>query len=69
MTIEVYEDKRETWRWRMLARNGQVMWASSEAFDSRGNALRSARRCQKLVQESADVDLVILDSRKVAAAR
>jgi hypothetical protein len=33
------------WRWRLIAiRNGQVVAGSQEAFDSRGNALRAARR-------------------------
>ncbi|AMM23181.1 hypothetical protein [Variovorax sp. PAMC 28711] len=33
------------WRWRLIApRNGQTVGGSQEAFDSRGNALRAARR-------------------------
>lgn len=33
------------WRWRLIAsRNGQITAGSQEAFDSRGNALRAARR-------------------------
>jgi hypothetical protein len=33
------------WRWRLIAtRNGQIVGGSQEAFDSRGNALRAARR-------------------------
>jgi hypothetical protein len=35
----------QRWRWRLIAtRNGQIVGGSQEAFDSRGNALRAARR-------------------------
>lgn len=37
--------KTQSWRWRLIApRNGQIVGGSHEAFDSKGNALRAARR-------------------------
>ena len=33
------------WRWRLIAtRNGQIVSGSQESFDTKGNALRAARR-------------------------
>ncbi|MDM0041864.1 hypothetical protein QTI05_22680 [Variovorax sp. J22R193] len=33
------------WRWRVIAaRNRQIVGGSQESFDSKGNALRAARR-------------------------
>ena len=40
-----FKPAQQVWRWRLIAlRNGQIVGGSQEAFDSRGNALRAARR-------------------------
>lgn len=40
------------WRWRTIApRNGQIVGGSQEAFDSKSNALRAARREASLYPE------------------
>ena len=45
---EVYKDKRNHFRWRRMARNGQVTGASSESYISRAvakdNAIRNGMR-------------------------
>ncbi len=42
---EVYKDKRNQFRWRRIARNGQVTGASSESYvkpaDAKANAMRN----------------------------
>lgn len=45
MVLEVYESVKGIgiWRWRLKAKNGRIVCASSEAFGSRGNARRNAR--------------------------
>lgn len=41
--FEVYQDLASKWRWRLLARNGQIVSTSNESFDKAGNALRAAK--------------------------
>lgn len=41
---EVYKDKRNQFRWRRMARNGQVTGASSEAYVKRDDAKSNAMR-------------------------
>ncbi len=47
MRLEVFQGL-DGWRWRLRARNGKLIATSGEAFDSRGNARRAARRMSKL---------------------
>lgn len=46
--IVVYKDLRSAWRWRLIAPNGQVMADSAEAYYSKSNAKRSAKRLVEL---------------------
>lgn len=46
--IEVYEDGGGKWRWRAVAKNGEITATSGESFDSRGNAERAADRFRDL---------------------
>ena len=40
------------WRWRLIAaRNGQIVGGSQEAFDSKANALRAARREASMLKD------------------
>ena len=48
MTLHVFQGK-DGWRWHLHARNGKLMCTSGEAYDKHGNALRAARRMQKLL--------------------
>jgi uncharacterized protein YegP (UPF0339 family) len=41
MKIEIYRDQKREWRWRIKARNGRVVWASSEGFKRRARAKRN----------------------------
>lgn len=42
-TVEVYEGA-DGWRWRVRAGNGRLVATAGEAFASKGNAVRAARR-------------------------
>ncbi len=42
MKFVIYADSRGGYRWRLVARNGQTVASSGEAFDSKSNARRAA---------------------------
>ncbi len=42
MKFVVYRDSGGNYRWRLVARNGQTIASSGEAFDSQSNARRAA---------------------------
>ncbi len=35
MKVEIYEDKRSEWRWRMKASNGRIIATGGEGFSSK----------------------------------
>jgi uncharacterized protein YegP (UPF0339 family) len=39
--FEVYEDAVGSYRWRLVAQNGQIVASSGEDFYSRNNAIRA----------------------------
>lgn len=41
---EFYQDKKEEWRWRHTAVNGNIIGAASEGYKSKGDALKNAER-------------------------
>lgn len=50
IAFEVFEDRAEEWRWRLVHRNGNVLADSGEGYASRGNA----RRAIDTIQNSID---------------
>ncbi len=42
MKFVIYKDSGGNYRWRLVARNGQTIASSGEAFDSKSNARRAA---------------------------
>jgi uncharacterized protein YegP (UPF0339 family) len=42
--IEVYKDLKGEWRWRIKARNGEIIADSAEGYTRRWSAWRAARR-------------------------
>lgn len=42
-TIQIYKDRKKEYRWRLLARNGQVVADSGEGYQ-RSSAARSAAK-------------------------
>lgn len=47
--FEIYKDKSEKYRWRLVSSNGQTTASSGESFSSHGQAKRAAEH----VKESA----------------
>ena len=45
------------WFWRLRAKNGEIVASGAEAYASRGNALRAARRAQKIMAEAVIVEV------------
>ncbi|SEA19484.1 Uncharacterized conserved protein YegP, UPF0339 family [Haloplanus vescus] len=43
-TFEVYEDAAGEWRWRLVARNGEIVADSGEGYGSRSGAREAAER-------------------------
>ncbi|MEM7682705.1 MAG: DUF1508 domain-containing protein [Planctomycetota bacterium] len=41
---EFYQDKRDEWRWRRTATNGQIVGASCEGYKNREDAVANAKR-------------------------
>jgi len=39
--FEIYKDPKSEWRWRMTAKNGKIVGASSEAFKTKAGAARN----------------------------
>jgi uncharacterized protein YegP (UPF0339 family) len=42
--IEYYQDKKDEWRWRRKAVNGQVVGASSEGYKDKSDCQKNANR-------------------------
>ena len=40
--FEIYTDAGGSFRWRLLAANGEIVAASGETFSSKANAVRAA---------------------------
>lgn len=55
--IELYQDERGEWRFRLKASNGQIVAVSSEGYSDR----RDAERGIEIVRASACLPLVIDD--------
>lgn len=51
--IDIYRDDNGEFRWRLVARNGEVVAASSEGFTRKWSAKRNA----KAVRRRLDADL------------
>jgi uncharacterized protein YegP (UPF0339 family) len=67
MGFEVYQDRAGEWRWRLRAKNGQIVANGGEAFASKGNVLRSIKAVRKAVARAGDP--VVVDEDDVPKAR
>ncbi len=50
----IYADRSGSYRWRLVANNGQTVASSGESFDSKSNAKRAAEAV-KASAGSADI--------------
>lgn len=48
IVIETYESKGK-WYWRLTAGNGEIVCDGSEAYSSRSNCRRAAKRVKRLM--------------------
>jgi uncharacterized protein YegP (UPF0339 family) len=42
--LELYQDKAGEWRWRRVAKNGEVVADSGEGYTRKSDAVEAARR-------------------------
>ncbi|QSW97790.1 amphi-Trp domain-containing protein [Haloterrigena alkaliphila] len=54
--FEVYEDRAEEWRWRLVHWNGNIVADSGEGYTSRSNARRAARSVMRSAPNAALTD-------------
>ncbi len=55
MKMNIYQDRRRFWRWRLRAANGRIIADSGEGYARRSNARRAARRLLNLIRSGACV--------------
>lgn len=63
--LEVYKDKKGSYRWKLVARNGETV-CMSEGYEKKAGALNAA---QKLSEWSAKALLVDADKKADAASK
>lgn len=50
--FEIYSDVGGSYRWRLLAANGQIVASSGESFASKANAIRAAENVRDNAAEA-----------------
>lgn len=55
--FELYRDRGGDWRWRLRHRNGQVIAASGESFDSKRNARDGAGSVKRVAADAPVVEV------------
>lgn len=45
--FEVYQDKKEKYRWRLIAANGKKVASSGQRFESKANACRAVEDARR----------------------
>ena len=58
MTFEIYTDRSGEYRWRLRARNGELMAVSEEGFNTKRSCLRSV---QRIKDDAGDANIEELD--------
>ncbi len=56
MGYEIYQDKAGQWRWRLRARNGQLVANGGEAFASKSNVIRSLESVRRHAQSEGHLE-------------
>lgn len=51
MKLLAYHDAKSGWRWKIVARNGKIVCASSEAFTSLAKCRKNARLTEDALWE------------------
>jgi uncharacterized protein YegP (UPF0339 family) len=61
--FEIYKDKAGAWRWRLRARNNQLLASGGQAFASKSNVVRSLKSVRKAVTK-AKVRTVLVEQEE-----
>lgn len=57
LTIVLYKDHREEWRWKMVADNNKILANSGEGYSTKAGAKRAIKRIRTakfLIEERAE---------------
>lgn len=57
MDVEIYKDRRQEWRWRLVSQNGRIMADSGEGY-SRATGAR--RAIKKIINGISDANIITL---------
>ncbi|AGB15023.1 hypothetical protein Halru_0380 [Halovivax ruber XH-70] len=52
-TFEVYRDRADEWRWRLVARNGRIIADSGEGYTSKQGAERGIESVKRSAADAA----------------
>lgn len=55
--VEIYQDRHNEWRWRLKAKNNEIIAISSEGYATKSNAKRGWLTVEELLEN----DLAIVD--------
>lgn len=58
--FEVFEDSSNQWRWRLKARNGEIV-AQSESYPTKQNAVRGAHTAAGIAADAATLPVEIVE--------
>lgn len=58
--LEIFEDARGQWRYRVKARNGEIV-AASEGYATKGNAVRGAADLARALGVDESIERKILE--------
>ncbi len=47
--LEYYKDKKKEWRWRVTARNGNIIADSGEGYKRKGGAMKGLKSLKKFL--------------------
>lgn len=53
--LEVYKDRKQQWRWRLVSSNGRIMADSAESYTRKDDAVRAAARFRKAASKATIV--------------
>lgn len=57
MKIQVYQDRKGEWRWRLLALNGRIVADGSEGYANKGDVLDAIEKIQAQIGD-APIDVL-----------
>jgi uncharacterized protein YegP (UPF0339 family) len=63
--IEVYQDRAELWRWRLVAANGRIVADSGEGYSRRRDALRAVRTFRGLAWRAPVVEVAMSEQAAI----